>query len=413
MPDIEALNGVAAADIEAVNGVAKANIEAINGVSVVSGSAAATRWAVAMDDGYISWANAADIATVGTWEGNTYLAKSGMSSDGFDIGYGKDGSGNAMWMTVMNSSSNEIMFDGNNDITDESNWSSHNIGSSYGNAKQEVVEWGAGDGTSDSSSGSPVTRADCWISSGRTSSGNAWIHRSVDGGSNWTHVNLDGLTNITGNTNADYHLRALASDGTGNWMVAQRGNLYFSSDSGVSWAYLIQPTGSGTDLIRDIVYTNNTWVVLSKVSADLKLTTCVGSTAVNMDASGDWSNPVHLDASAGDLNGNNAFAPMAAAGGRVVVIDHSKSLAATVNGKNDPVIVGDRQDIPDTGGSSNCIATDGTTWLVGSDGGSSPSGGDICRSLDGGESWSIIADGINSSGDRKIEGIAANVVLPL
>ena len=197
-------------------------------------------------------------------------------------------------------------------------------------------------------------------------------------------------------------------------MVAQRGNLYFSSDSGVSFSYLIQPTGSASDLIRDIVYTSGTWVVLAKVGADLKLITCAGSTAANMDASGDWSNAVQLIDTQGTpvkLNGNNAYATMAGAAGRIVAIDHSKSLAATVNGKTDPVIQGDTQTIPDTGGSCNCIATDSTTWLVGSDGNSG--GGDICRSTDGGENWTLIVDGINESGDRKIEGIAPNVVLPL
>ena len=415
MADAEACNGVAAADIEAVNGVAKADIEAINGVEVPSGSVTATRWGVAMDDGYVSWANAADIAAVATWEDNVYRADSGMSADFFDIAFGKDGSGNAKWMVCGNSNADNITFDGNNDITDESAWTSFEVPNSAGGAKVEVIEWGAGDGESDSSSGSAVTRADAWLASGRTSSGEVWVHRSVDGGANWTHLNLDGLTNITGNTNNDYHLRAMASDGTGNWMIAQRGNLYFSSDSGVSFSYLVQPTGNGTHLIRDIVYTNSTWVVLSATGGNLYLSACAGAAATDMDdAANDWSNAVQLIDGQGTpvkLNGNNLYATMAGAGGRIVAIDHGKSLAATVNGKTDPVIQGTTQTIPDSGGSSNCIATDGTTWLVGSDGNSG--GGDICRSTDGGASWSLIVDGINESGDRKIEGIAPNVVLPL
>ena len=411
---IAKVNDTPAANISKANNVPIANIAKFSDIEAPAGGQAATRWAVCMDDGYVSWANADDIGTVAEWEDNTHRADSGMSADYHDIAYGKDGSGNAKWMVCGNSNADNITFDGNNDITDASAWTSFEVPDSAGGKKVEVVEWGAGDGASDSSSGSPVTRADAWLASGRTASGEVWVHRSVDGGANWTHLNLDGLTNITGNSNTDYHLRAMASDGTGNWMVAQRGNLFFSSDSGVSFSYLIQPTGDGTHLIRDIVYTNNTWVVLSATGGNLYLSTCVGSTAANMDASGDWSNAVQLIDTQGTpvkLNGNNAYATMAGAAGRIVAIDHAKALAATVNGKTDPVIQGDTQTVPDTGGASNCIATDGTTWLIGSDGNSG--GGDISRSTDGGENWGIIVDGINESGDRKIEGIAPNVVLPI
>jgi hypothetical protein len=412
MPDIEAIDGVAAGDVEGVNGVAKSNIQAINGVGIAASGA--TRWAISTDDMYISWANAADIADVTAWEGNMYAIIGSSSVDTIDIGYGLDGSGNAKWMTVSNTNADEIKFDDNNDITDESAWTTHNIHTDYGNAKQSTIVYGAGDGASDSSSGSSVTRVGCWISSGRTSSSNVWVHRSVDGGANWTHLNLQGLTNIAGSTSSDNHLHGLASDGTGNWMVAQKGNLYFSSDSGVSFAYLIQPSGNGAHLIRDIVYTNSTWVVIYKDGAALYTASCAGSTLANMDASGDWSNAVELEDAAGDgLSGNNLNIRAAAAGGRVVAKDHNRTLAFTVNGKNDPVIVGTRQSVPDEG-NLNCIATDGTTWLVGSDGGlTGEDGGDICRSLDGGESWTKICEGIQEAGNRKIEGIAANVLLPL
>ena len=226
MPDYATINSVAAADIATINGVAAASVATVSGATTPAGGQAATRWGVAMDDGYVSWANADDIAAVGTWEDNVYRANSGMSADLFDIAYGLDASDQAKWMVAGNSNADNILFDGNNDITDEGAWTSFEVPDSAGGKKIEVIEWGAGDGASDSSAGSPVTRADAWLASGRTASGEVWVHRSVDGGANWTHLNLDGLTNITGNSNTDYHLRAMASDGTGNWMVAQRGNLY-------------------------------------------------------------------------------------------------------------------------------------------------------------------------------------------
>ena len=115
--------------------------------------------------------------------------------------------------------------------------------------------------------------------------------------------------------------------------------------------------------------------------------------------------------SAGAAKGLGTALGKAGMGSKLYAGIHAKALAATVNGKTDPVIQGDTQTVPDTGGASNCIATDGTTWLIGSDGNSG--GGDISRSTDGGENWGIIVDGINESGDRKIEGIAPNVVLPI
>ena len=420
MPDVEALNTVAAADIEAVNGVAKANIQAINGVGIPAGGA--SLWAISVegDDGYISWAATADIADVTVWEGNLYQNAASNTADGFEMAYGLDGSGGAMWMQVSNTSSKEIQFDGNNDITDESTWSVHNIHADYGNAKCETIHYSNGDGNSDSSSGNAVTRVGCWIATGRTSSGNVWTHRSVDGGANWTHLNLNGLTNIAGNSNSDYHIRALAGDGTGNWLLAQRGNLYFSSDSGVSFAFLCQPSGNGADKIIDIVYTNATWCVLLNDGGTAMLYVCAGSTLTNMDdATNDWGSTKMQDDPSDNSPANtekltgNSLQQMAGAGGRIVAVDTARSLAATVNGKTTPTIQGTTQTLPDEG-SLRCIATDGTIWLAGSEGSSTgPDGGDICRSLDGGESWTRIVEGIHSGGDKEVHSIAANVVLPI
>ena len=171
-------------------------------------------------------------------------------------------------------------------------------------------------------------------------------------------------------------------------------------------------------MIRDIVYTNGTWCVLVNVGGVAYLYVCAGSTAANMDAAGDWGNTKMQDdpsdsnpAAAAKLTGT-ALRRMAGAGGRVVAVDAARSLAATVNGKATPVIEGTTQTLPDAG-SLNTIATDGTIWLAGSDGDNvGADGGDICRSLDGGESWSLIVTGIVSQ-QRTVEGIAADVLLPL
>jgi hypothetical protein len=415
-------NNTTHANLTKVNNIAKASIAKINNVGVPASGA--TRWAIATDDGYVSWANAADIETESVWEGNAYLSNSSLAADAFEIAYGKDGSGNAQWMASWNSSSREISFDANNDITDESAWTVFNVSSG---GKIETIVWGAGDGASDSSSGSAITRADVWLAAGRNTSGNVYVQRTVDGGSNWTALNLDGLTNISDSTNQDHHIRGLASDGTGNWMLAQRGNLYFSSDSGVSFSFLIQPTGDNAHFIRDVVFTNNTWVILVDKGSTFSLMTCANAVATSMDATGDWSSEVAVTGGGGvSLNASNLFSVMAAANGNVCIIDHADCMTATVDGKNSPVIQGnikrirsrtvDSSAVGIIEGQINCIATDGSTWLIGSDGASAGlDGADIARSTDNGANWAQICEGIDGfgSGDRKIEGIAPNVVLPL
>ena len=128
MADYTKYNSVAAADIVKIDGVAVGNIVKCDGTT--KPASGATQWAVASIDMYISWAAHADIADVTEWEGNFYRLEN-SSADAFDIAYGEDGSGGAMWMTIWNSNGDEIKFDGNNDITDESTWSTHNIHADY------------------------------------------------------------------------------------------------------------------------------------------------------------------------------------------------------------------------------------------------------------------------------------------
>lgn len=408
MPDFATINSVAAADIATVSGVAKADIATVSGAATPASGQAATRWAIASIDQWISWANAADIATQATWENNAYRLES-QSADTLDIAYGLNHSdGSAQWMMTGLGGSDEIRYDGNNDITDESAWTS--VNTSDGGRKIRII-YGVGDGASDSSSGNAVTRASCWLAVGRNTSQNIYVHRSVDSGANWTAINLHGVTNVVGGSTDDW-IRGIASDGQGTWMLGSKGNLIISTDSGVSWSFLIQPTGDGTHLIRDIVYTNDTWVVITKQGADLHVSTCAASTKANMDDSGDWSTSTHITDGTNDLNGNAGADSVeaAAAGGNVVVMDGANTQAFTVDGKT-ITMQGTRQSIPLTETPANCLATDGTTWLIGC--GGTNENGDICRSTDNGANWSLIVENLNASGVTPVLSIAPNVVLPL
>ena len=394
MPDVAEINAVTADNVAQVDGIDKANIAQINGVGVPAAASGATRLAACFDDAYVSWVNIADEAAVATWETNMY--KAGGNNDTWDIldlAYGLDGNADPFWVAVVNSNNPEIVHDDDADITDGQTWSEINIGGSNqptGNLKQRTVLWAN----------------NVWITAGLLTSSNKYIYRSTNG-TTWTAIDISGLTDI-GNvyTNGIY---ALTSDGGGGgnaakWWFGIGGKLYYSSDDAATWALHATFTG---EIIQDLAFTNNTLVALVKHGGNPHLRAAASSDTT------DFSDKVQLtDSNNQGLSGNNAKR-MAAGAGRVVVRDTARTLAADVNGKT-ITIQGTRQDLPDEG-NLNCIATDGSgNFWAGSDGGSTNAdGGDICKSTDGGLSWSKIVEGINVSGDRKVEGIAANVTLPV
>ncbi len=394
MPDVAEINAVSAANVSQIDGVDKANIASINGIDVPAATSGATRLAASFNTAYVSWVNIADEASVTAWETNMY--KAGAVNDNWDIldiAYGKDGNGDPFWVAVVNSNNPEIIHDDDADITDGERWTEINLGATnqpVGNLRQRTVLWAN----------------NVWVTAGMLTSSNKYIYRSTNG-TTWTAIDISGLTDI-GNvyTNGIY---ALTSDGgvggnAAKWWFGIGGKLYYSSDDAQTWS--LHQTFSG-EVIQDLAYTNNTLVVLVKSGGNAHL-----RAAASTDTT-DFSDKVHLnDANNDDLNGNNARR-MAAGAGRVVVRDTARTLAADVNGKT-ITIQGTRQDLPDEG-NLNCIATDGSgTFWAGSDGGSTnDDGGDICRSTDGGLSWTKTVEGINVAGDRKVEGIAANVYLPV
>jgi len=406
MPDIAKINGATATDIVKIDGAASADVVKIDGNSAAS-TAVASYWAICFDDNQTSWAANADIASESEWADNIWTTHGdGGSADMIDIAYGKDGSGNPIFLAIANSSGNNVWVDQNNDITDNSTWTRINLSST---AKRQTIQWGD----------------DVWIAAGNVSASNVNIHRSTDGAASFSAIDVSGATNIS----TTEQIKALASDGAGNWMFGQKANLYFSSDDGASWAWLIQPSGASGDFIRDIVYTNGSWVVLYSAGGNAKMIACVGSTAANMDDSGDWGTAVTLTGNFTDDVGNETTPTlsgtstkrMAAANGRIVAMqmgngpNGARTIGADVSAK---VITldssGTIQRVPFTAGTAQCIATDGTTWLAGGDGSDAGrNGGEICRSTNGGDSWALIVEGIDNHTANKVNGIAPDLYLPI
>ncbi len=383
---VDKINGITVSNIAKVSGKTTSQFSKMGGQDV-SAAAGASRLAAAMDDAYVAWVDIADDGDASVWETNTYKAgATGDTWDMVDIAYGKDGSGDPFWVTVAAKNNPEILYDDDGDITDGVRWGEINLGSSIpGNLKQKTVAWGN----------------DVWVSAGLLTSSNKYIYRSTNG-STWSAVDISGLTDIGSVYTSGIY--ALTSDGAGKWWFGIAGKLYYSSDNASSWS--LHATFSG-ETIYDLVYTNNTLVALVKQGGNPHLRSAASSDTT------DFSDKTQLqDSNGSGLNGNKTKR-MAGGGGRVVAIDNARSLAADVNGKT-ITIQGTRQDMPDEG-NLNCICADGEgNWWAGSDGGSSgPDGGDICKSTDNGASWSKIAEGINVSGDRKVEGLAVDVYLPV
>ena len=403
MPDLEALNGVASADIEAINGVAKSSVEAVNGNSVVSGSTTATRWVAGFDglgsDWYISFATPDDLSA-SVWEDNMYTAVSGSSPDTYELAYGKDSTGTPLWVAAVYSGNPEIIHDDDNDVTDGASWTGINL-STPSAAKPRTIVWGEnGDNNS------------CFAAIGKLPSGNQYVSRS-EGGTSWSQIDI---SSSCANLSTTVVVYGLATDGLGVWMFAQEDRLYISTDNASSWAQF-QDGGSdvipsANAVIQDIVYTNDSWVILMKWDDSggdgtrMFLQSCAASDRT------DWGTPLKLkDSTASGQFISNSATKMTGVAGKLIVHDSANIQAATVSGKT-LTLVGDKVAPPDSG-TLYCIGFDGTTLLTGSQGTSG--GGDISKAPD----WpptnfgsDPVAEGINHSGDRRVMALMPNLHFP-
>ena len=388
---INKINGIAYSGIAKISGKTTAQLTKFNGQTLSVSTpppSGPSRVVACFDDAYIAWADIGDDTDADIWEANIFKAGAvGDSWDMLDIAFGKNGSGDPFYVVVANSNNPEILYDDDGDITDGERWQEINLGSGgiVGNLRQRTVAWGN----------------DVWVTAGKLTSSVQYIYRSTDG-STWAAIDISGLTDI--GTVYSEQIWALTSDGAGKWWFGIGGKLYYSSDDAASWS--LHTTFSG-EKIWDLVYTNDTLVALVQHGGNPHLRAAASSDTT------DFSEKTQLkDSNNATLNGNRCKR-MAAGDGRVVAIDTGRTLAADVSGKT-ITIQGTRQTMPDEG-NLNCICTDGDgNWWTGSDGGTSgPDGGDICKSTDNGLSWTKVAEGIYSSGNRKVEGIAVDVLLPV
>ena len=403
MPDVVKFNGVATTSIVKIDGVAYASIVKIDGNTCPSGAASVTRLVVGCMDGLISHVPISDAATQQTWQDNKYTAFS-TSGDFQEIAVGKDGSGNTMYVAVLNTSNPEIIFDDDSDITDGDTWGSINLGGSgqpAGNHRQRTVAWGN----------------NVWVTIGMFSGSSKKLYRSTDG-TNWSAIALDSLTDLAaahtavGDVGDNQGVYALTTNGTGDWWFGYANKLYKSTDNASSWSlHHTFTNASNAYHIKDLAYTNNSLIALFHLttsSDDVYLSSAAASDTT------DWGTEQRATGNAGTHIATYHYNNLAAAGGRVIVNDAGDDgvILYDVNGKTlarPAGTDGNYNDISAGSGNLNYIIGDGNNnWYGVRDG---DNNGDIIRSTDNGVTWTLIVDGFSSN--KKAECICHDVPLPL
>ena len=395
MAEYAKLNDVAAADIVKINGVAYGSVAKCSGLS--SPSSGASRWVVASHAGFIVHALNSDRTS---W---TSYDATNSTPEVLNIGFGKNSSGQDIYVIVSRGQDREIMVSG----TDITSGTFTDIDVSP-NMDMYAVMWGAkSDGAT----------AGVWMACGE----DATVMRSTDGGSNWSAVSFAG-SNL-----GSMHVNGIASNGSGKWMFAAEEYLYVSTDDGATFTESEPWATNEPGQIKGIVYTNNSWVVAYRRSGQVRFRSCADS-----DTS-DWSDefsvtttnfPARSSNGSGasvtfkDPNGDRKFVKMAAAGGKVCAISTGDEviLSFNVNGKTlsgGAFRDGNKSDETglDTDGGDLFadIATDGNNiWVA------SCNGGDIHVSTDNGDTWTkVLNDHTDAGFQNHLNGVCADVILPL
>ena len=391
MPDYTKVNDVAAADIVEINGVAYASIAECNGFT--SPSLGATRWVIGADDALIAHAANSDRTSWTTYDS---ISSADTNDNDFDIAFGKDNSGNGIYICTRDGGARELQVSGT-DVTSTASWTdvSTNAAAEGGGAtnKKNIMQvlWGAR---------SDGTVSGTWMAVGHQ--GDEDIYRSTDGGANWSAIDLSSLSGHS----SSVFINGIASDGLGKWAFAQANRFYYSTNDGASFA-VSTPFSSGQGKgvpgrIHAIIFTNNSWVIMYSNSSQVHVRSCAASDIT------DWGDEVRLN-NLLHMSSNGDKGQMAAdASGRVVATtnkNESDLYYFDVNGK-----VISNSNLVTLSMSSDGIrdvATDGSTWLL------ACSDGDVWESTNAGASWSQIADNQGADSSDDFTSVTCDVVLPL
>ena len=257
-------NGINWADITSINGIARASIAKVNANSPPAAAGnTATKMVAAIENNKYAYASTTALSGNTNWTPRSSRSAGGAKP--FDIGFGKDGSGNGIFIITRANSTRELEIS-STDVTADADWTFVDISSDLGQRNQIVVMWGAR---------SDGNVAGTWMACGDQSGKR--IHRSTDGAANWTNVDLSGITGH----DAARDIQSIASDGDGNWAFAQENRFYFSDDDGASFtssppwgAQNSTNEGGGPGQVRGFLYTNNSWIVIYSRSSQIYVRSC-------------------------------------------------------------------------------------------------------------------------------------------
>ncbi len=331
--------------------------------------AGASKWVISFEQGTgrIGYADNSDRTS---W--TTYKRQSGNAT-AFAGAYGKDGSGNGLFLIGQSSTSADLVFRTEADIGTDSFWTSKNLSISSG-GRLRAACWG--NDSTDSTSG-------VWFICS-SNSGNVFI--STNGGANWTKKTNSNM----GTGYAAKAIYSIAANGSGQFAFGQEDRFHISTNDGSTFASST-PLGAGVDEIVGIGYTNNTWVVTYTKDGEANLFL---KSAASSDITS-WSTEVDLGIAKPVANDNGDFntggnSKIAASEGRCVIMSNRVSAIARIDvdgtstsGLANPTI---------TNSGAKDLSTDGSTWMLGAD------GGDIFESTDSGATWSETVTNISPGG---------------
>lgn len=309
----------------------------------------------------------------------------------FDAAYGKDGSGNGIFIITNASTSKDVTLS-STDITDDSLWSTVNL--SFGSAgRSKAIAW---------SNDSTNSTSGVWMLG--TNQGEVW--RSTNGGTVWSKLTSG---NMGSGANAA-RIFSLAGNGSGRWAFVQADRLHYSTNDGASFTSSTPFTNGG---LKGVAFTNSTLVVVYQKSGEANLFL---RTAAETDVTS-WSDEVDLgiakpveSTQAEDYNIDHR-ANLAAASGRVVIT--SANVAAIARIDVDGTTTSNLANPTYAGPAMKDVTTDGNTWMA------VTAGGDIYESTNNGETWTETVDNILVNRDSgahtgdDITCVAASKYLPL
>ncbi len=351
---------------------------------VVGALSPATYWVVGFDagPGDVGYASNSDRTS---WTLYDRVSGNGNSWDG---AYGKDASGNGIYVFSNGSSSGELTRS-STDITDGKLWTKINFPGNLDNNRFQAVAWG-NDSTSSTSG--------VWMVGSKQ--GN--VFRSTNGAVSFTEISLPSQDSNS--------IFSIAGNGTGKFVTSQANRLLISTDNGASFS---SSTPFTAETINGVAYTNSSWVVTYTKTGESNL---FARTAADSDLT-TWSSEVDLGIDTpNNADGNHDPGPranIAAASGRVLIAPNKRSALARLDVDGTTTSNLTNPTYPTNPASETRIldvTTDGSTWMV------VTQGGNIYERTDNAVTFSKTVDDIFSgtaNSGTDIQAVAASKYLPI